>query len=196
MKKLFVLLLCAGFFTACSEDYWDDFDTDFEKTNRSAIEVLRSAKYWNDAQTYFYTEPNGKGKGISLSKAYEGILGGPIGDYDFSVIDDVIRFYVYIRTSTPFLPNYYVDNQLELIDDRTISIHYNYSGYESRIKILEYDDTKVLIERSATLERDGITYPYQITLLRKEKEENFLDDFVSMDEYHKAEEELQNRYNQ
>lgn len=173
MKKLFVLLLCAGFFTACEKE---TLGYEFEKTNLSAIEVLCSAELWRGVDITYYTEPDAKG-----NKHY---FGDP-GSYDgapyplYSFTSDVITIYSNIM-AIPI--SYYRESALVKIDDSL----YHYDDGETYIKILDYDEENVLIEtnRFKTIHND-VEYPYSTILLDKPESlsPKWKDNYLTYDEY-------------
>lgn len=159
MKKLFVLLLCAGFFTACSEDYWDDFDNDFEKTNRTVMEVLSSAEAWYSVAKCYYTEPDGKGEKYVITETL--ISGGVPSYYSFS---DGVRT-TYGGYVPPTTSSYHKLDSFTQTDGNTFLIGDDGEYYW---KVLAYDDKKLLIEcNTSGFSIGDVEYNYGLFTLHK-----------------------------
>lgn len=202
MKKYIFILFTACLFASCNSDilfdeHWGSVRADFEETNMSFIEVLSSAEYWSAdfIESVRYTEPNGKGKSYSYSATPSG---GPILP-GISVLLGDLRFY-HPETSIPgILPSFYRDIPYRIEEDMIlfkpeVVEPANANAYfgndlkegEYYFKILDYDDTKVLVETNYNkITISGVEYPYIITVLHK-GEAPSIASFATFEEWLKA----------
>ena len=64
MKKILFLMLAAVLLCNCNTanendiSIWDKIQSEMDKTELSAVEVILSADYWLASKAYYYTEPN------------------------------------------------------------------------------------------------------------------------------------------
>lgn len=198
MKKTIFLMSSILLFSACNnEDLdldapWNNGEIEFAETDLSVKEVLSSAEFWIDNYTdrYFYTEPNGKGESLHPD---EYPLGGDVSLF-FSIISGNIRLYT--SANPPMFIGYYTDHPIkEISKDKII---FNNGVKDVCLKVLDYDEASVLIEAYDYLNFMHPDFPYCITVLKRgtPSNPNWKDEFLSYEEYLKAEEEWQNRYNQ
>lgn len=220
MKKYLYILFTVSLFTSCNNDnlfdkYGGEFDVEFAETNLSFIEVMSSADYWGITSIHdiFYsTAPNGKGERFYYKDDYSNVpVGGGSIFPIFSVLLENLRFYHKESAFPGIMPDYYMDKPYRIEDNkilftstRVVSVeppqtpedheHYVYEDYEAYFKILEHDETNILIETNYTGKiSEGVSYPYAIVLLHKQMPEdtNWRDNYVSFDEYHKLREALE-----
>lgn len=188
MKKLFVLLMCAGFFTACNnyqiyDDNWENAISGLEQTDLSITEVMQSADCWK-AWPRYYTQPNGKGEEYQFGDIQEDgtVVVSGLNSRVYAFEGDHLR--VYAKSSHPSVPHCYYDLEMSEIVDNKFSVG------ESRWKIIDYDDDNILVEtenfNSKSL--NGIDYPYSIILFSKlhQSDPNWKDKYLPPEEYEEA----------
>lgn len=201
MKKLLYFMLAAIMFVAmctfisCNDEglgingYWEMFGHNFDNTELSAFEVLCSEpNFWTGphSSTYFYTEPNGKGK---CHHDDENPVASGTTDYRFSITSNKITFYHTNHSVTPTAPSYYVEYSLsESYDDTFVfegaELNGEYKNFY--IKILDYDEDNILIETNkGGIIIGDIDYKYSVILLERGKpyKSDWKDDYVTYEEY-------------
>lgn len=195
MRKILLLLVAMCAFISCNNeglgvnDSWEKFGHEFDKTDLSAFEVLCSEPdFWTGpfSSTYFYTEPNGKGKCYHSDETPDASAST---DYRFSITPNKITFYYINHSITPSAPPYYVEySLLESNDDTFVFEGFALDGESTNfyIKILDYDIDYVLIETNkGGIINGDIDYKYSIILLERGDpyKSDWKDDYVTYDEY-------------
>ena len=225
MKKIFVLMFALISFVGCNNDsdididiempsMWDEIEMKMEKTDLSALEVLKSADYWQATKIYYYTLPNAEGKercsqDVELNGGYRG-AGGDLSERFNIISDNIIRIYRYM--GQPFtcdehrMPNIYWDCDLEIVDNTITSVTGSQIYYDDdktySFKIIAYDENSVLIESTLwgyddwgrdsegnrVLEQ---SYPYGRLLFERQTVESpdWFDQFEDRDAFYKWHEE-------
>ncbi len=187
MKKLFVLLLCAGFFTACNNDNLGIDDPlnnngyEFNDTNLSVMEVLSSAEAWHISDICYYTEPNGKGDVYKQSEDVVGIGSSAI----YTVSKDVMTTYVGLM---PPEPDYYKQSPFIETEDNVYIIGDDGEYYW---KVIKYDESKLLIEGNTKgVYIGGVDNPYSVFYLEKTTptKPNWKEKYIPYEEYLKYKE--------
>ena len=215
MKKIFVLMLALISFVGCNNDgdididiempsMWDEIEMKMEKTDLSALEVLKSADYWQATKIYYYTLPNAEGEercsqDVELNGGYRG-AGGDLTERFNIISDNKIRFYRYM--GHPFtcdehrMPNIYWDCDLEIVDNTITSVTGSQSYYDDdktySFKIIAYDENSVLIESNFwSMFASKIAYPYGRLLFERQTVESpdWFDQFEDRDAFYKWHEE-------
>lgn len=195
MKKYIFILFATCLFASCNNDnllnnHWGGIRSEFEETNRSFVEVMSSADYWINSYSdlYYYTEPNGKGKSFSYTLTP---AGG--GSRMFALLLDNLRNYHHDTTSG-FPGYYFTDLPYRIEDDKILFNSMVYTSFdpiraeerECYYKILDYDDSNILVETNSLFhESEGVKYPYAIMLLRKGTPEspNWSEKYLPYDEW-------------
>lgn len=195
MKKLSVLLLAICLFASCNNEglmvngSWENFGHKFDNTELSAFDVLCSEPdFWTGpyTSTYFYTEPDGKGK---CYHSDEDIDASASTDYRFSLTSEKITFYQHVFVEGPDVPPYYTEYALIESDDDIFvfeSIDASVMPANFYIKILDYDNDYILIETNkGGIITGDIDYKYSIILLERGTpyKSDWKDDYVSYEEY-------------
>ena len=204
-----VIVASAGLLVACDKDDlgtdnpWSNGEYEFAETDLSFTDVLTSAEFWyaNFTETVRYTEPNGKGKSYGYSSTPDGgsILPG------ISVMLDDLRLFHHETALVGVLPSFYRDIPYRIEEDMIIfkpevvepnnaNAYFGNPLYEGEyyFKILDYDETKVLVETNYNqVTISGTKYPYMITVLHKREIPNY--SYVPFEEWLKVFEELENK---
>lgn len=196
MKRLILVLFVCLFIACNNNDIGVEIPFDdkykFAETELSVLEVMSMAEYWRapSEEIQYYTEPNGQGECFYPNDI---ALGGVPLDI-FSVSMGNLRFY-HLETSVPqVLPSYYYDLPATIEGD--MILFKNIVGDDYYFKILDYDETKILVESNyVSTTRAGLEYPYSIFVLQKgySTTSDWKDRYVSYEEYLKAIEEWENR---
>lgn len=217
MKKIFVLMLALISFVGCNNDgdididiempsMWDEIEMKMEETDLSALEVLKSADYWQATKIYYYTLPNAEGEercsqDVELYGGYRG-AGGDLSERFNIISDNIIRFYRYM--GHPFtcdehrMPNIYWDFDLEMEDNIIMSVKGNQYPLEDdktfSFKVIAYDENSVLIESNLwyiITSNPKMTYPYGRFLFERQTVESpdWFDQFEDRDAFYKWHEE-------
>lgn len=215
MKKIFVLMLALISFVGCNSDsnldiempsMWDEIEMKMEETDLSALEVLKSADYWQATKIYYYTLPNAEGEehcfqDVELYGGYRG-AGGDLSERFNIISDNIIRFYSYM--GHPFtcdehrMPNIYWDFDLEMEDNIIMSVKGNQYPLEDdktfSFKVIAYDENSVLIESNlwyTITSNPKMTYPYGRLLFERQVVDSpdWFDQFEDRDAFYKWHEE-------
>ena len=184
MKKIFVLMLALISFVGCNNDsdididiempsMWDEIEMKMEKTDLSALEVLKSADYWVPTKMYLYTQPNGEGDERCMQDLELGI--SPSGSTPYVerravTSDNVWREYYsahiyafYGDICDHVMPRHYRDWELEVLDNTITAIKKDGKTYS--FKVVAYDENSVLIESNYW---GSIKHPYGRFLLERQ----------------------------
>lgn len=176
MKKIFVLMLALISFVGCNNDsdididiempsMWDEITMKMNATNLSALDVLKSADYWQATKVYFYTLPNAEGdeycyQDLDLHGYYHYTTGGDGIKKMKITSDNMMRCYMFMpnyytptKCEEHLVPNFYWDYDLEIADNTITSVigpQYHYNGEDKdetfSFRVLAYDENCVLIE--------------------------------------------------
>ena len=161
MKKIFVLMLALMSFVGCYSDsdievpsMWNEIEMKMEKTDLSALEVLKSADYWVSTKRYHYTLPNGEGEewcsvDLEIGRSVSG--GTPYVERRAVTSDNVWREYysahsygLYEQCCDHVMPRHYKDMELEVSDGIITAIKVDGKSYS--FNVVAYDEKSVLIE--------------------------------------------------
>lgn len=187
MKKfvsMFTLILLVG----CNQDnnvvdieipsMWDEIEMKMEATDLSALEVLKSADYWQATKMYYYTLPNGEGEEHCLHDVELGIFasgGTPYVEGRAVTSDNVWREYYSAHAYKLYgvddcehiLPRHHIDWELEISDGTITAIKKDGKTYS--FKVIAYDEKSVLIESNYW---GSINRPYGRFLLERQVAES------------------------
>lgn len=154
MKKILCILFALAAFCNCNTaneneiSIWDKIQSEMDKTELSAVEVILSADYWLASKAYYYTEPNAQGEEkIGYDLGEDGHLDGANPHMFRMLIDGVYRRYsVGISNPDPskHIPANYMDFKLEIDDNGVGSIYKDDKKYSFRV--IAYDEKSILIE--------------------------------------------------
>ena len=161
MKKIFVLMLALISFVGCYSDsdievpsMWNEIEMKMEKTDLSALEVLKSADYWVATKEYCYTLPNGEGEEWLLHDLELGITksgGTPYKEGTVVTSDNIWKecysahsYGLYDLCCDHVLPRHYKEMELEVTDGIITAIKVDGKSYS--FNVVAYDEKSVLIE--------------------------------------------------
>lgn len=157
---MFALIILVG----CNQDsdvvdievpsMWDEIEMKMEKTDLSALDVLKSADYWVSTKRYHYTQPNGEGEERCSKDVELGIYpsgGTPAIEGTVVTSDNIWKecysahsYGLYDLCCDHVLPRHHKDLELEVSDGTITAIKRDGKTYS--FKVIAYDENSVLIE--------------------------------------------------